>query len=506
MNPIITRKELNLPLYEQKFKKWDSIVEEGVLTIDNPEAIVMLNDPTIYTYQFFRFENQRIKLYPYQDAIANDNHKFILFCASNQIGKSFLLDVLALYHFLTKKNVNIGIISKTLQQAKYQISRIRMMLAQSCLTGWKEERGDSESMTLLTINIKEEGRNVGVNRIICTPCTESILGYDFHYLFLDEFDFWDVNKEDFFYQMAQPRTYATKGQIIVFSNPNGQGSALWKLWNQQKWHRYNFNYLDKPGNTIEEYEALKHELSRVRFESTVAAIFSSGESNYLSPQEIDDSVDKTINPSFIADKHTYWFLDVGAKHDQCVLTGAYVEYNDDEEAHVYVFVQQEYPVGYPLNLVISNDEICPENEGWSYVKSIKEYLSEYSNNGTVEFGVDVTGNLAIVSLLQKHRIEAQDVVFSGPAKSNMYQQMKLYMEKRRLHRIYSDKCDYQLRKLVITKSQRGYLMVHHDSEEDLDDYVDSLMGCISLIDNLRNVEPSIKFIKSGIGEKDELSV
>jgi hypothetical protein len=55
---------------------------------------VLLRDPVVYSYAFFRFNNVPVRAYPYQDAILNDNHKRIDVELSNQIGKSFGLAML----------------------------------------------------------------------------------------------------------------------------------------------------------------------------------------------------------------------------------------------------------------------------------------------------------------------------------------------------------------------------------------------------------------------------
>lgn len=492
---VITREHIDMNIYNKKFEAAQNIIDYNLLT--DPYAVELLDDPTIYAYIFIRLNGERVKLFPYQDVIANDNHRFIYFCAANQIGKSMCLDVLAIFHLLRKSSVNIAIVSKSLDQSKFQMSRIRQLLNESRIL-WKEETGDTESIRLISMNV-----NDSTNRLICAPCTEGLLGYDLHYLFLDELEFWTEDIKYFYEQIAQPRTYSTKGQIVVFTNPNGQGYGMelenQKLLNRQyKWHRYNFNFLDKPGNTQQEYDQLQFELPRAQFESTVAAIRTMSDRCFFTPQEIEGSYDAQLDnmKNHIVDKYTFWALDVGSKHDQSCLVGGYIEPDESNEKfnHLYIFCIHLYPVGYPISRVAGVD--IEEGDGWHWEKSVKEYLEEYTFSGVrPEFGFDVTGNAGMKALFDKMGIEAQEILFSGPQKSGYYQKFKMYMEKGLLHRIRHKEFEKQCSELIVSKSQRGYLLINAASHtkvggksEDAklkgipDDVCDGVAGLIALAD------------------------
>ena len=159
-----------------------------------------------------------------------------------------------------------------------------------------------------------------------------------------------------------------------------------------------------------------------------------------------------------------------------------------------------YPVGYPISMVVGarGDEDVEQN--WHYEKSVREYIIEWSgtdNNGnnTINpvFGVDVTGNSGISPLFESVGIFPEDITFSGPVKSGMYQRYKYFMEKGLLHRVKSKDWEYQARHLVMQKSVRGYLMVHHENESDLDDTQDATAGLIHLASPYTEVQPSLRF-------------
>ena len=493
-NKIIDRNNVSITEYDSKFKAVDDW-----LNSDRKDELAygkFLIDPTTFCYLHFRIDGKPLKLFPYQDMLANDPHRFKYFRAANQIGKSLLLDALAARNLIWDHghSHNEAIVSKSLPQSTFQMRRIKSLLNTMPEINWKDVQGSSDSLSVISIDIlDDDGKVKYSNMLICAPCTEGLLGYDLHSLNLDEFEFWDDvdNGLQYFYeQIAQPRTYSTKGRITIFSNPNGQDNFGAILEEQRtpkgdrKWHVYSFNYLDKPGNTIEEYEQLRKELPRQRFESTVAAIRSLSDRNYFTPDEIDRSLDNTLTDIKMVGKQPFFFLDVGAKHDQSVLVGGFIDYPDGEAElpHIYVPIIHPYPVGYPLSRVVGSFSDNQDTDGWHYEKPVKEYIKEWSANGIIpEFGCDVTGNSGVVPLFETVGLFPIDVVFSGPAKSGFYQRFKYCMEKGLIHRIRSKEFDYQCAHLEMKKSARGYLQIHHENEEDLDDVPDAVAGLIFLM-------------------------
>jgi hypothetical protein len=498
----ITRECVDLDAYEEKFCFVDKVLS---LSNPHPKYWVRINsDPTMKIYAFFRIDGKPLKLYPYQDLIINDTHRFKYFRAANQIGKSIYLDVDAAVDFITDHGHahNAAIVSKSLPQSTHQMRRVKSLLNSMTGLAWQDDKGSSDNMSIITLDIKDDlGKVKYTNMIICAPCTEGLLGYDLHKLYLDEFEFWEVDTEHFFYQVAQPRTYHTKGAIIITTNPNGAdsfGAVLEKqrLRNgERKWHVYEFNYLDKPGNTIDEYEELRAELPRAKFESTVAAIRTISDRNWFSSEEIEASKDSTLDERKMVGHQPFFFLDVGAKKDHSVLVGGFVvpdEYNDKFK-HLFIPIIHQYPAGYPLSMVVGvEDDDGTVTSGWHKEKSVKDYLLEWGADGTIPvFGVDVTGNSGISPLFNATDIFPVDITFSGPAKSGMYQRFKYYMEKKLLHRIPHKAFEHEASHLQVKKSARGYLMIHHENEDDHDDVMDAVAGLVHLTDNPNIFPPSV---------------
>ena len=489
-NELIDRDVLDMEAYNAKFARADAWLMSKER--DPIEYGKLMLDPTIFIYFHLSIDGKPIKLYPYQDMMINDKHRFKIFRAANQIGKSTFIDAKAAYNLLQDhgKTHKEAIVSINLKQSSDQMRTVKAILSNMPHIDFKEEKGTSDSMSVISVDVKDENGKVKYsNYLYCLPASEGMLGFALDEVNLDEVEFWDRDIEYFINQVAEPRTYHTKGNMLLCSNPNGQDNYVAELEKlalpdgTKKYHTYVFNYLDKPGNTQEDLELAKVGKSRDKIESTLLAIRTLSDRNYFTRDEIENSFDKDLRSVDMLGKQTFWFLDVGAKRDQSVLCGGYIEPDphNDLLVHIHIPIIHVYPVGYPLSRVVGSD-VLP-GDGWEYQKSVKEYLEEYSVNGiNPVFGVDVTGNSGISPLFESVGVYPTDVTFSGPVKSGMYQRLKYFMEKGLLHRCKCKEFDSQFATLIMKKSQRGYLMIHHENEDDHDDVPDSVAGLIHLAD------------------------
>ncbi len=513
-NEPIEKENLDMDAYNAKFEFVDRIMSKDSRKVKVGEMQRIYNDITMFCYAFFRLNNEPLKLYPYQDMILNDNHRNKIFRAARQIGKSLALDVKAAYNLCIPhgKNHNECIISNSLPQATFQMKRVKDLLDKSTIKGI--DRTD-DSNSVLSVNVYgEDGKETSKNLLVVVPCTEGSLGYDFHEVNLDEFEYYDKDIEYFYQRIIEPTTFHTKGKITIFSNPNGSDNIVAQFENElgsdgnKFWHTYIFNYLDCPNNTQKEWDDHKTRKSRIDFESTVAAIRSISDRNYFTSDEIENSYDFKMDSSTVMyGKQPFFFLDVGAKHDQSVLTGGYIERDEDDDFnHLYIPIIHIYPKGYPLTRVVGVD--VDNSDGWHIEKTVKEYIEEYSKKGIIPiFGYDITGNEGMNPLFRSLNIAANDVIFSGPSKSGYYQRFKYFMEKNLIHRCESKDWAKQASQLIATKSIRGYLLINAASQqrkggkaEDTklkripDDCMDSTAGLINLADPQDYIEPSLTII------------
>ena len=517
-NLPITREHLDIGSYNAKFKLADQFLETNELDKDLYRGLLM--DHSTFSYLNFKLDNKRLKPYPYQDMILNDKYRFKYLECANQTGKSVTSNIQGGSNILRDHNYshNECIISASLDLSKFQMRRIKQILRTMETIDWKEVEGDVDNVQAISVDIKDYTRPMGkqvkyTNLLLCAPCSAGSLGYDFHDMNLDEFEFWkDIDLQWFFNQIAKPRTYKTKGNIIITTNPNGAENYGAELTRQfmpdkvtRKWHVYNFNYLDSPGNTPQGLEEEMIGLTRAQVESTLMAIRTLSDKYYFTTDEIDQSISEKLTREkewYGKSKETYWFLDIGAKKDQSVLTGAVTrldEYKKDAAGfpllHVDVFCVHVYPAGYPISRVVGSFDESQATDGWHEEKSVKEYLDEYQvvKNVQPSFGVDVTGNSGISPLFRSVGIEPVDITFSGPKKWGMYQRMKYFLEQKLLHVMKHDLYDYQMKRIVVTRLKTStYNRVGHENEDDFDDVPDSIAGLIYLCDNPVAIEPSIE--------------
>lgn len=507
-NKHITRDHIDWDNYNAKFEYVDKYRSKQ----GDPEMLhTIMSDPTMFAYLFFRLNGQPIKSYPYQDMLLNDRHRYKIFRSARQLGKSLCLDISAAYNLCINHGYshNECIISKSLPQATFQMRRVKQILNSMDLIDWQDSKGDSDSMSVVTVDIKDsKGKVLYTNMLVVAPCTEAALGYDFHKVNLDEIEYWDIDVEHFWKTIIFPTITTTKGSITTFSNPNGQDSFIAELEDQtlpngnKMFHTYVFNYYDKPGASEQEFEEYTAGLTRQQIESQYLAIRSLSDRNWFTNDEIDKSCDTSLTELKMVGQQPFFFLDVGAKKDRSVLVGGWVQEKEGTSVdnrrimELFIPIIHCYPVGYPISRVVGSYDSSHDTDGWHVEKSVKDYLEEWSKDGTQPvFGVDVTGNSGISPLFATVGINPVDVTFSVQVKSGMYQRFKYYMEKGLLHRIKNKQFEHEASHLIMKKSARGHLMIHHEKEDDHDDVMDSVAGLIHLTDRPDIVTPGVTILK-----------
>lgn len=493
-----------------KFAAWDRCIALNVFDQGTPSelrhAYELLADPTIFAYAFFQDpDGQPMRLYYYQDRIINDQSKRIIFAAANQIGKSVTLCLKALHFALSNPGTTTLMVSKTLPQSKDLLRQIKRFLSTSKLD-WKADIGDTDNRTEITFTNKEvrlvydEELKQSVeqlvdverpSRIICVPATEAALGYAIDLVLEDELAFFE-DSEHFHEQVIQPRTYHTKGQIIAFSNPNGQQGMFWKMWQDDDFSHYQFRFIDCPANNQEEYELLCKKLSRDIIDSTLDAVFTDPKGGFMSLLERQKMQEQRPNalPAVIT-QPLYGFLDWGKSRDNTIFSLG-IPVGVGEGRGVYVYEMREYPLGTPYNEIVDDVEKLSQELGVAKIAMIG-----WDNTG-VGRGIE-----DFIKRLQNVGIQLMPVEFTLENKSRIYTIFKLLVERnlREEQGVYGIKipyvasCDKQLASLIFTKTSRGYLQVHHAQETDHDDYPDSLAGLVSIIMQLDDTPVTVTIIQ-----------
>lgn len=479
-NPVVGTRCLDLPTYQDKLRMWNWIIENNLL--ESPEVYALaLKDPTIYALWNLRNNEMKpLQFAPYQDAIANCHYdfdemnpnRFIVFAAANQIGKSYLLDSISIFHLFTKKNVNIVLVSKSLPQSKFLLSSIRQLLNLSRFSAtWQNDLGDTNNQTMLTLENKEQRY---INRLICAPSGEGLLGYPVHYLFLDEADFYEEGK-NFFDKVALPRTNTTKGQIIVFSSPNPDisrnQSLLWDCWNGGLFQRkFRFRYLDAPWNTQAGYEKMRRHKANYIFRATFDAEFPEDQGAFFKRTEIQDMLQQDWDNQLpVVDTPLFMGIDFAKIRDNTVLTLGTLINPDDDMPTLEVRYVQVFDQGTDYRDVVAR------------IKQIFDYYSGVGRD-IVDIGYDATGvGLAVEEFLVDAGLNGTPVTFTLPEKTRMYANFKMLAEQRRIKIVYDERTEDQLSSLVFKPTASGkYQTVAHLKEDMHDDIPDSLACLIDV--------------------------
>jgi len=495
-------------LYSELAETFDTFFkQQDYLTLNEQKTLaILLEDYTIYAYAILRWESCPIMLRYYQDALVNDTNRFIDAEASNQSGKSFSLCVKGSvsFHKNHGKNFTIGLISKSMAQNSMNMRMITKMLKESV---FPYQPGSNDNMT---VRIHDVGENIA-NTLVCAVASTSALGFPFDLELLDEFEFWE-NPEGLEYmwdQVLEPRTFHTKGQIIIYSNPNGknfisENLQMRKVKDRYQFHVYNVNFLDVPDNTQEEWDLKKSYTHPIMFASTMGALRTESEGAALTDRDIDKTYSEDLDSlgfrGITADNGNCWALDLGFVYDQSVLAGCYLTKNSKEEI-VYNFPIKCYPQSHP------------HTELWGFEESSEPSVPSFVKSHGGEFArfeLDLTGKEGNEVLANKAGLTCTGIKMSGPWKATWYDRFITLVKQGRIkvQRIdnwldtQNKNFTYQARSLKITTKMpdgrsRPYPLYHHSSEKDHDDILDAVVLCLSLIDEDMTTQGSAQFFEAG---------
>ena len=514
----ISGEDLQPEIVKQKFALWDYVIENNLLASKDPytrnQAILLLEDDTIYEYAFFKNEEGKSLEYEaYQDIIAMckyyfnnpaDPNRFIIFLASNQIGKSRFMVGKARKLLFTQKGKNIVIVTNNLKLTQFMLSEVKASLNNSSFAdSWREDIGEADNTTMLTIKLKIGGVEY-TNRLICTPAGEGSLGFPIHYLFLDELDFYENGKR-LFWKVFFPRLNKTKGQCFVFSNPNPDvaqsESILHELWEGDLFKRkFHFNFLDASWNTQEEFDSAQRNSPSHIFCSTHLGQWSEEGGAFLTSREIKDMrKDEWSTRTLPAtDQQIYIGIDLGKMRDNTVFTiGTSKDPKDDRDKYkdLDVIYHEEVKLGTSYEAVIDR------------YKQIKEYY-EQNYYGVAEMGYDATGQKTFEDLLKMKRVSGTPIDFAKKEtnKTLLYNDFKLMAENRKIKIAYGEKCFRQLAGLQFKYTQNKKLQkVEAKTESIHDDYPDSIAILIHIAVKPSRIHPSASIItpKKTEEEKEE---
>ena len=476
MKPLINITPAMVKKTEDKFRSWDAAVIESK-RVFKEEHLALLEDPTIFAYAFLKDDNgNQYKCFPYQDIILNDPNRYICVVGSFQIGKTDVLRIKALHYAWSNPGKTVLLVSKTLPQSTNTLLRMKDMLRRSTLPGKRLMDGMPDNKTELYLKCDDEG--IIYSRVICVPATEAALGYTADLGLADEIATYEQGV-DFYERIFETRTNSTKGQIIVISNPRGQKGILWKLYNNPRFSTYRFAFLSRPDNTKEELEQKRKDLGvEYNFREYYMAEFLTARGGFLSPTEINDAAQEDYIERLEETTPIYVFVDLAKKHDHSVIIVGKINYDKQkDEESLEVIWTKEFALNTDYSVVGAE---------------MKRIYNHYNVRG---IGCDQTGvGESFTDLLRNEGVSLQGIIFSLSNKSKMYTDLKMLFEQRRIKIPNDEEFKKQLGSLNFKRTTGGQLQVHHENENDLDDYPDALAGLIAISIKPSYVRPSIAIV------------
>ena len=424
---------------------------------------LMIRDPTCWAYTFLKDEeNNRLKLYPFQDRLINDKNRFILCAASNQIGKTWDADVKILHHALHVNSATVLVVSRSEKQTINVLDSMKFMMKRSDVPfeDIKEEVANRTELHLKSPDGK------GTSRIICVPATESALGFPATLLVGDEISFWE-NGEYLYEQVLEPRTNATKnwknpyftmGQIFLISNPNGQQGISWKIWSKDKrFNLYRYCWLANPNNTLKEYKDAQERLPSDRFDSIYAATFTSARGGFITRQEFEAAIKagEIYEATIKMTEALYLGGDFAGEDthsrdvDESVLYGIQKLNPEENSPVIIVYCKQFAPR-------------TPKKESYDEIEYLKNnYNINLFAYDKVGVGDSVKNDLMDRNILTEEQIEP--LTYSLPNKSEVYYNLKHLFEQRKVIIPPFDELNTlkeQLMNLKFIKTPGGHIQVH----------------------------------------------
>lgn len=486
-----------------KFDAFDSLRTKPLTDTQlKQEFAKQFKDPTLWAYgTLFDKQDQRLKLWYYQDKFINDTHRFIHVTASNQVGKTFSICVKAAHHALFVPNASVMVISKTEQQANMILDEIKWLLKRARIS-YQELIGEIENRTELHLL----GPNNSISVIRCFPPTTTALGFPATLLICDEIGFWektsDLEPIEYYDQVLEPRTNFTKnlthpfltmGQIIFITNPNGQQGIAWRSYSQDdRFHCYSYCWLANPFNKLEEYNEAKKRLPSYRFASIYAATYVTADGGFISLNQYNSFT--RYNTELVIPPGSLLYLggdfageDIKSKsRDLNVLYGVVQVENKTHPSfpRIRVVYYKEWPSGTEKSIIYTEIERLKNLPGISIAKFCYD---------KVGVGDKVKNDLMDQGILSEYQIES--LTYSLPNKSDVYINFQSLFELGMIEGRDISKLREQLLGLVVEQPKGStHLKIHHKTEGLHDDHPDALANACWAAKRLGSVPVSVNIV------------
>jgi phage terminase large subunit-like protein len=437
---------------------------------------LMKDDPVLFAYGVFRNrKGDRMKLYPFQDLILNDDSKLIALAVARQSGKSVSAVIKAFHHIFYNDNATVLVISKTLKQSTELIDKLRSLINNSPLKdSIKKKMGSVDNRS--EFSLVNHGKD-SISRIISVPATDAARGFTADLVIADEIAFWD-NSVEMFNEAILPTVSETGGKILMLSTPKGKIGVFYDAFTKDNWSSYQFDWRICPHHTEENMRVYKDQVGEFAFRQEMEASFVANQSAYFREAEIKKATDSNI----VLGEHTRLpvvaGIDFGKIHDKSVIIiGAIMNFEDMPEYHkIRVIDVIAKPLGTEYNKVVGEVKDIFKKYNIQKIIYDKTGVGEGPGDFMADAGLPVEG-----------------VAFSIQSKQNIYSNLKLLFEKSQILIPEYRELKDELLLFEYEYTTSGNMKLHHP-EGGHDDFSDALALMAYGLIRTDFVEPSFEVI------------
>lgn len=491
-----------------KFDNWNRLGKlKNSMSLDefNKKAGYLLRDPTIWAYGTLEDkQDERLKVYPFQDKIMNDKNRFVHVHAANQIGKTWgAADIKGLHHAIHTNNASVMIISSKDEQATGILDEMKWMCKRARID-YDDLIGEVSNRGELHLYLGKD--NISVIRTF--PPTTAILSFPSTLTIMDEDNFWEkigtLQPTEYYDQCIEPRSNATKnwkhpfltmGQIIGISNPNGQQGLGYRCLNDERYNNYIYCWLANPNNTLEEYLFHKKRLPSYRFASIYAATYEDVEGGFITKEQYDQFASYKSKLIIPRDQTLYLGGDFvsedpkGKNRDWAVLYGVIQVKRYEKDAleripRIKVVYWREWKPGTKITDIYAEIRRLTTS-------GIRIGKFAYDKVGVSD---KIYNDLIDRGILSKWNIEV--LTYSLPNKSDVYINFQTLFEQGLIEGCDIPKLREQIMGLKVTQPLGSvHLKIHHRTEGIKDDHPDALANACFAAKRLLGSTPSFSPLK-----------
>lgn len=404
-------------------------------------------------------------LYSYQQLFLYDclNNQRVIGVFCRQTGKSMTIAILSIIEALKKENAHIVIVAPTDRQAGELFEKITIFIQRSPIIQ------EIENITKRELRLKNGSR---ISAFPCGDTGANIRGMTANVLIEEEAAFI---KDSINNQVLMPMVAATNGKVIKISTPFGMNHFYNdSIGNNYKLHCYDWRYAVKENHfSIDFIKEQKRLCTDLEFRTEYCAEFIPDQDNYFSFELIKSCIcDIELIFSPMQGKQYYLGGDIARLgSDSTVLV--IIEKGDVNQKNKVVNIIEIKK----CTLDIAIEKILELHNTFKFKKI---FIDETG------LGAGVTDVLARKlnpsyssnNIMQQTKTyNSTDIVigvtFTIKTKMDIYSNLKILMEQRKL--IYPDnrKLIYQLQDFKYEQTDSGNVKLHHSSG-GYDDYCDAM--------------------------------